>query len=115
VGHDFFGGVHNSIQFKGLQIDFLFQFVKQSGNNYLLNFDAPGLLANEPLYVTDRWREADSDVSIQRYSQTGEPLTAYTRLASSQQAVGDASFIRLKNFSLSYALPQSLTEKIHLE
>lgn len=115
VGQDFFGGLYNHLQYKGFQLDIQFQFIKQTGNQYFLNFDTPGLIGNVPTLVFDRWRKTGDNSSVQRFGQTGEPLTAYTRLASSQQSVGDASFARLKNLSISYSFPQTWVKKIHIE
>jgi TonB-linked SusC/RagA family outer membrane protein len=115
VGRDFYGGLSNNFRYKGFRFDVFFQFIKQTGNNYVLNFDTPGLMANVPAFVMGRWGGAADNSSIQRFSQTGAPLTAYSRLASSEQSVSDASFIRLKNISLSYSLPQSWIKKMHME
>ena len=66
----YFGGWQNSLRFKGFQLDFLFQFVKQEGINYLYTvFDAPGTLGNQPALVLDRWQKPGDDKPIQRYTQ----------------------------------------------
>ncbi|MBS1682217.1 MAG: SusC/RagA family TonB-linked outer membrane protein [Bacteroidetes bacterium] len=115
VGQDFFGGLSNHLQYKGFQVDIQFQFVRQTGNDYFLNFDAPGLIGNVPALVMDRWKQSGDKASVQRFGQSGDPLTAYTRLVSGQQSVGDASFVRLKNLSISYSVSQTWMKKIHVE
>lgn len=115
IGQDFFGGLYNGFIYKNFQVDIQFQFVKQTGNNYIVNFDAPGLLANDPTFVQDRWRKIGDDTSVQRFGQTGGPLTAYSMLTSSEASVSDASFIRLKNLSISYLFPSDWMKKVHIQ
>lgn len=115
VGRDFYGGLNNSFQYKGFQLDVLFQFVKQTGYNYVTIFSTPGILLNQPTEVLSRWKQEGDQSSIQRFGQTGEPVTAYARLAESQSSIGDASFIRLKNISLSWTLPALWIQKARLE
>ncbi len=115
VGPDYFGGLQNSFQFKGFQFDFLFQFVKQTGSNYFSMFDTPGIVGSEPSLVLDRWKQEGDQAPTQRFGTTGEPVAAYSRFLTSQQSVGDASFIRLKNLSLSYVLSQKWIEKMKMD
>jgi TonB-dependent starch-binding outer membrane protein SusC len=115
VGQDFYGGVQNSFRYKGFQLDILFQFVKQIGNNYMQLFSTPGFLSNQPDFVLNRWR-AENDVSdIQRFGVASVASSAYTNFMRSDRSSDDASFIRLKNLSLSYVLPKRLIEKVKLE
>ncbi len=114
IGQKFSGGLQNSLQYKGFQLDILFQFVKQSGVSYLSIFDAPGGLGNQPVVITGRWQKAGDNSTIQRYT-TGSSYTAFSRFAASDQSIVDASFIRLKNLSVSYSLPQHWLKKLHSE
>jgi TonB-linked SusC/RagA family outer membrane protein len=113
INRNFFGGIHNSISYKGFQLDVLFQFVKQTGHSYHLMFAAPGLLLNQPAEVMNRWRPDDNS-TIQRFGQASAPATAHSQFIASNRAVTDASFIRLKNLSLSYTLPLSWIQKVSI-
>ncbi|RYF15864.1 MAG: SusC/RagA family TonB-linked outer membrane protein, partial [Flavobacteriales bacterium] len=59
----FYGGLQNTIGYKGISLDIFFEFRKQTGLNYLSsiyqgNGDVPGFLSNFPTYVLDRWRQS---------------------------------------------------------
>lgn len=112
VDQNFFGGVQNSLSFSGLQLDFFFQFVKQNGFD-LLSIVAPG-------GYTSQWANQPKSIihnpSIQRYSQRpGTPASsAYSLFQSSNGSIVDASFIRLKNVSLSWDLPDTFRKPLKL-
>lgn len=114
IGQHFSGGFRNSFKYKGFQLDVLFQFVKQTGYNYALFFDTPGVMANQPDLVLGRWQAEGSNSSIQRFTTGGIGFTTYTRYNSSEEAIVNASFIRLKNLSLSYIIPKKIAEQAHL-
>ncbi len=113
----YFGGIQNSFQFGKFEFQFLFQFVKQNGTNYLINLiSAPGARSNQPTYVLSRWRSPGDIADIQRFTQTGPGTTVY--LSTSQNGdnvVSDASFVRLQNVSLSYTLPLNISNKVAAE
>lgn len=119
LGRKLYGGFRNSFSYKGFQLEFLFQFVKQNGYNHTHVFpEAPGAISNQPDLVMDRWTESGQEgKDVQRFTtQWTTAYDAYARLLyTSTAAVSDASFIRLKNLSLSYSLPQSTLEKIRLQ
>ncbi len=101
VGAEFYGGVQNNFQFHGFQLSFTFQFVKQTGNNYLYSGwpQAPGLFSNQPNYALNRWAKSHENAGVQRF--TVDPSSPYRFVRLSDLSVGDASFIRLKNVSVS--------------
>ena len=102
----YFGGLQNSLTYKNWQLDFFFQFVKQTGRRYTHNFP-PGFLYNQPAYVMERWQSPGDQTSVQRFTQTfSEAGSAYfTGQQQSDLIYGDTSFIRLKNVSLGYKIP----------
>jgi TonB-linked SusC/RagA family outer membrane protein len=113
----FYGGLSNSLRYDNFKLDFFFQFVKQSGGSYLTSFGTPGTLSNQPYIVMDRWQQANDNTQIQRFSAvdpTATVGTAYNNNISSDHFVTDASFIRLKNVSLSYQLPLKWAQKAKL-
>jgi TonB-linked SusC/RagA family outer membrane protein len=106
----FYGGLQNSFKYKGLQLDILFQFVKQTGINNLFNFNpVPGQFSsgysNQPTTVLNRWQKPGDKSSVQRYNSDGSLFISEYYAQSSDAGYSDASYIRLKNLSLSYALP----------
>jgi TonB-linked SusC/RagA family outer membrane protein len=114
LGAYFYGGLGNTIRYKGLQLDFTFQFSNQQGRSYLNFMSAPGLLTNQPTLVMDRWLKQGDKRDIQRFGQTSITSTPFQNQMNSDAGVGNASYVRLKNISLAYALPQTWMSKAHI-
>ena len=105
----FYGGFVNSINYKGFEFSFLLQFVKQKGTLYRFG-NSPGYeQANQPTYMVNRWRKPGDVVDIQKVSLGGDADDSYNAAFDSNAAFADASFIRLKNASISYSLPENLS------
>lgn len=106
---DYFGGLNNSLSYKNWQLDFLFQFVKQLGFNYNGSGVVPGAGNNQPVSNLDSWQPGETD-GVQKYTAgfNDEAVNAYySYYTYSDAAFSDASFIRLKNLSIAYTLPQT--------
>jgi TonB-linked SusC/RagA family outer membrane protein len=104
----YYGGLQNQFTYKGFQFDFLFQFVKQQNFNFANTQRFPGLLSNQPVQYTDSWQQPGDIAPYQMYT-TGvnqAAMQASEYFGLSDGAVSDASYIRLKNISLSYDLPK---------
>ncbi|MDM1391145.1 SusC/RagA family TonB-linked outer membrane protein [Myroides marinus] len=100
------GGLQNSISYKNFNLDFLFQFVKQTNYNYNYGLVLPGVLANQPVEILDHWSKDNPNANYSYYT-TGLDANLYqltTLIPESDKAIGDASYIRLKNVSLAYTL-----------
>ncbi len=96
----YYGGFSNSIQYKQFQLDILLQFVNQVKPGFRqANRNAPGTLANQ-----------DSRILIDGFKPSATAgstaSNAYINYyLMSDASYSDASFIRLKNVSLTYELP----------
>ncbi len=114
----FYGGFRNSISYKRFQLDFLFQFTKQLGRSFTAgnSISAPGMMYNVPKNVLSRWQNPGDNTDIQKYTATYSPASvAYNYYAYQSDATYvDASFIRLKNVSISYSLPSSWLSKFRI-
>ncbi len=111
TGQRYYGGFQNTLEIKQFTIDFLFQFVKQQARNYLTSFlNAPGTLNNQPAEVLNRWRKVGDLAPIQKFSTLYLP--SYSLFSTSDANVSDASFIRLKNISISYRFPGPVINRI---
>ncbi len=104
-----FGGLNNQFTFKKLTLDVFFQFVKQEAPtiDYGPMVGPYGTSANVGTYVLDYWKQPGDITSIP--APTASSASAgYKAFNSfyrySDAAWGDASYIRLKNVSLSYDL-----------
>lgn len=114
----FFGGLENSITYKGFELSFLFQFVKQKGLNYAFGNFMPGsgVSGNQPLYVfNNRWQKPGDEASIQKFSSTFDYATQISDAKASDANYIDASYVRLKNLSFSYQLNSSWTKTLKIQ
>lgn len=104
----YFGGIQNNLSYKGFQLDFLFQFVKQQGRIFMYDY-SPGAFYNQPVSVLNRWQKAGDVTTVQKYSRSNTQSTNAFNNArnNSDLGFGDASYIRLKNASLSWQFPAS--------
>jgi len=111
---EFFGGIANNLSYKNFELDFLFQFVRQKGLNYIFSGPRPGTRNNQPVAVLDRWQQTGDNASLQRYSNgtNRDAVNAYNLFRNSNGSLSDASFIRLKNISLTYKIPSFLGESV---
>lgn len=109
----YYGGLQNHLRYHSLELDFLFQFVKQENFNENYSNPMPGTMYNQPAGVTAHWQKQGDQGPYQGYSVTNSArATANTRFIQSDAAIGDASFIRLKNISITYELPKTWTKKV---
>lgn len=110
IAQKYYGGINNSFRLGSIQMDIFFQFVNQTGSNYMKSFNSPGMLSNQPSVVLNRWQESGDETTVQRYSSLSSTSYIYNRF--SDNTISDASFIRLKNVSLSWQLPEQWIRKI---
>jgi TonB-dependent starch-binding outer membrane protein SusC len=121
IKQKYFGGFSNTLTFKNFQLDFTLYFVKQTGYNYLRLFSMPGAFganANQPTLVLNRWQKPGDVSQVQKFSQnfSSAAWTQYSRTAFSSDAqISDASYLRLRNVNLSYQLPASWKNKMHIQ
>jgi TonB-linked SusC/RagA family outer membrane protein len=123
-------GISNTLTYKSLSFSFFLQLTKQMGRNYLFDnafiSNNPGSFNSEPtsehgnlpVEILAHWRSPGDISSIQKlapdnYSEPIRPLS--NKAYNSDLGWVDASFIRLRNVSLSYSLPETLTNKWHLK
>ncbi|MDP5200208.1 SusC/RagA family TonB-linked outer membrane protein [Flavobacterium sp. DG2-3] len=115
---DFFGGVQNTLKYKRWQLDFLFQFAKQKNYNGSSYFVMPGTEGNQMAEAKNSWQKTGDNAAYQIYTSgtNSSASAAYFRYFESDGAISDASYVRLKNISISYDIPlQNLKCRIFLE
>lgn len=113
VGQGMYGGLSNTISFKGFQADIFFQFVKQDKLRNMPYSLAGRALMNQPVEVLEgRWRLPGDEAARMRFSDEFATAKAYEKLEYSDWRVVDATFIRLKNVSLSYQLPEKWVRQV---
>lgn len=99
----FFGGFGSSINFHQLQVDIFFQFSKQYAQGLAT---IPGTRSNKFTVALQRWQGKGDVTSIAK--ATVAPSDEYYSLALSDAAFYNASYLRLKNISISYSFAHLL-------
>ena len=118
AGPKYYGGFENGISYKTVQLDFLFQYTKQLGTNYYFG-NLPGFYqageGNQPISVLNRWQYVGDKVPIQRYNSNLSLITQQNDAANSDAAFSNASYIRLKNVSISWSMPDNWSKKAGMQ
>jgi TonB-dependent starch-binding outer membrane protein SusC len=120
AGHNldprYYGGISNTLSYKNWDLNFLVEFKKQLGYNYnnypVYNF-TPGAMYNLPAVFLDRWQQTGDYKPVQQFTQTFTPaFDGQYYFTLSDGRLSDASYLRLKNISLSYRLTEQALKKI---
>ncbi|WP_375587403.1 SusC/RagA family TonB-linked outer membrane protein [Flagellimonas aurea] len=105
---DYFGGLQNSINYKGFSAQFLIEFVSQDG---VFNPGRPGNLRNAHISILESLEEGSY---LQMPSTLTASSTAYSRAVNTDLFTVDASYIRMRNIAIGYDLPGSVLESLGL-
>ncbi|MHC0443078.1 SusC/RagA family TonB-linked outer membrane protein [Flavobacterium sp. 3-210] len=102
---EYFGGLQNNLQYKRWTLDFLFQFVKQKNSSYPMGF--AGQMSNQQVRKLNSWEQPGDNSPYPMYTQSysSDAANSYYLFSDSNASIVDASFIRLKNISLTYDVP----------
>jgi hypothetical protein len=122
-GQRYYGGFENAFQYKGFELDFTFQFVRQLGTKDLYYYNGGGSVpgeffrgtSNQPVTVLNNWQQPGDVNSIARFNTDGTVIPWPIPPLSDAGFSFDASYIRLKSLSLSWELPGSWLKKSHLQ
>jgi hypothetical protein len=111
---DFYGGLNNDFSWKGVSLSFFWQFVKQQGQTII---NAPGAMVNETTRALSRWRKPGDITMVQRATTTpGNPAyNVSANLPLSNAGYGDASYLRLRNLSVGYNLPECWLKRMQIQ
>jgi len=116
---DYTGGISNQFRYKGFNLDVFTQFTKQMGKNYLYGYpySQPGTFnQNIPVELFDNmWKSPGDDARFMKAIQGFNNLVSLRNVFSSDVSWTDASFIRIKNVSLSYNLPMAFVQKAKMQ
>lgn len=117
----YFGGLTNTFTYKGLQLDFLFFYINRRGyrpHTGLPGYFAGGGQANQTSWVTERWQKPGDIKPYQPYSQqwpNPRSEAHVTLLNNSDYNIVDIAYIRLRNLTLSYTLPDRLKQLLKMQ
>lgn len=109
----FVGGFGNDFQYKNWNLSVFFQYKNQLGVNSSYAGLSAGAMLNIPQDIyNNHWEQPGQQPKYARF--TTKPGASDSYVASSDLGYTDASFLRLNNVSLSYALPQKVMKNKQL-
>jgi hypothetical protein len=119
----FYGGISNTISYKGFQLDFLFQFVYQMGSTDLFYYNGvtvPGRFgagsSNQPVRIVDNhWQKPGDVATVGKFTTGGMTIWPSSNFSDAGYSYSAGSYVRLKNASLSWQLPDAWSKKAHLQ
>ncbi len=116
IGTPYFGGINNSISYKGFELDVFLRFNHRMGYRFNFNdiyaFPLGSALANVPAEVSNRWTESTPNATYP--AATTLYTQAFGNYSSSNALWGDASFLKLGTVSLSYSLPTAWIQSLKM-
>ncbi|WP_158275267.1 SusC/RagA family TonB-linked outer membrane protein [Pedobacter sp. HMWF019] len=111
----FYGGLQNHFTYKGFDLDFLFQFVKQKAFGNKFGYNPGAYFMNQPTSILSRWQKPGDQTNVQRFNSDYSLYQAWAGVIGSDANWSDASYIRLKNLSVSWQLLKEIKKVLHLE
>jgi len=109
----FDGGFLNTFSYKNWELSVLFYFKKQVGRNAYSVLDVPGNITNQPVEVfNNTWRKPGDISTFAKFTTNPADISYQNFYRYSDGTLTDASFIRLRNLSFSYTLPNSLIKRM---
>lgn len=112
----YYGGLQNSLSYKGFTLDFFLQFTRQTAKSYVPQGPPGQGLANWTTDALRRWQKPGDVTDIPKATSSfGTAYSTYFNYTNSPAVYGDASFIRLKTLSLSYSLAPTAVQRLHLQ
>lgn len=109
---DYFGTLSNKISYKGfdLSADFYYSIGNYAYNGLLILINSDGIeggnQSSNALY--DSWKQPGDYTEIPKQDQN------IPRADRSTRELEDASFLRLKDVTLAYTIPERITQKVRL-
>lgn len=113
----FYAGLSNRITYNNISLDFSLQIVKQKGF-YDPFIEIPGLQNhNQTTNILSRWQQAGDNAPYQKYTSDygTDAYNSALNAKASDFRVSDASFVRLKNVSLSWQIPAAFCDRMRLQ
>jgi TonB-linked SusC/RagA family outer membrane protein len=115
----FYGGIKNTISYKTVQLDILFQFVDRPQAHIYPFYGLVGSFGsyggvNQPVNVLRRWQKPGDVSTIERFSQNSSLLNSFENAEQSDMVYGNGSYVRLRNVSLTWTLPEGWQKTMHL-
>lgn len=116
-----YGGLQNSFSYKRFSLDVFLQYVHRTAQSLAFGYSfvtAGGFnlgQSNQPITVLDHWQKPGDKTFYSKYTTSFAASLPLSYAKASDAAFTDASFLRLKNVSLSWQMPDSWVKKIKIE
>ena len=115
----FYGGLNNSLSYKRISLSFFFQFTKQIAKDWRASsvLNTAGTPYNTSTMALSRWQNPGDITNVQKFTTSAGSITGTSGFYAayfSNAFYTDASFIRLKNVSLSYNIPAKALNVLHV-
>lgn len=117
LGQNFFGGMTNTIRYRGFDLTFMFQYVNQTSRtfiHFMSTFGVPGGPTNQPVEVMSRWQKPGDVTDAQKFTMDSPGFLAHLFGSYADNSIIDASFLKLRNVSLSYSIPKAWLQTLSL-
>jgi TonB-linked SusC/RagA family outer membrane protein len=119
----FTGGTNITLSYKNFTLSALFNYVagnkvydfyEQTLRNY--NIDFYGVMPNKFDIINDRWKKAGDITEVPRaiVGVHGAGKSSDWNYRPSTQFIYDASYLRLRNLSVNYNLPETILSKVNI-
>lgn len=114
IGVQWFGGLQNSLDYKSWNLQLLMQVSKQTRENILSSVANLGTMGNYPAIFTDYWTPEHTNATYQQPTSGNKSTltTANANFRLSDATVDDSYYIRVKNVSVKYLLPELGNSKL---
>ena len=117
----YMGGFGNTFSYKQFSLYIFCQFSSQNAPNYLAEVYGSsliGLMYNQPLEVLNNyWKKPGDIAQLQRLGSSYSSISTSSALSFAQSSgvYRDVTYLRVKTASLSYKLPVSFINKVHIK
>jgi TonB-linked SusC/RagA family outer membrane protein len=112
-----YGSITNSFTWKRVSMDITCLFMDRQGRNVLgqMGYYPPGSKVNQPAEVLSRWQKPGDNTDVGKYSSGSAVYASQRYFLQSSAAFGNASYVRVRNLSVSYKCTSALLQTLHLQ
>ena len=111
---EWYGGLTNTISYKGLELDFLFQYeygrIQTDGQLNFLRENGNRSFNTLQYYFDNRWQTPGQITSVPRPYDTGVESGGVNHATTSNRIYNKVDYIRLRSVTLSYNVPATLLQ-----
>ena len=119
TGKQFFGGLNNNFRFKQFELSVFVNFGKQTGaSTYSTLYEVRGRALNMPVDRYERrWKQKGDITDVPRLTNNPSSVADYSNVGTGwdERYYSTISFLRVKNVSFSYSLPESALKKMGMQ